>query len=1727
MMRRSGTGRIATRSRRALHRAVTYGALHVNDPNSEWPEPLYTCEPLALYHDLSAQQGAVSLAGHVLAVGAGKLITVVDLNTGATLCKSPRSGRVRCVALSSGGNLLISGSFDSTLEMVDLTAGARLHHHRTTDTVRSVSFSADAKFFAVGSEMPGGGRVRLYDGVSDTLLATWRHAAAVWAVSLQGEGGLLAAAGFDGKLTLYCTATLMPLQAIEYPAPQGLSFVWALRWCEDGSSLALGCWNHRAYIYQLRKNHVRWRRAYECAIKYTQLVNSRASVAEVPAAAGLSRGASGGAAQVAVAPPAPCLVNPSTAPRDDSRKKKVAVISSEPPSVAPAFAPQAADELSGNGFSTFAPTASASGDESSVPPVALSRGSSSSFVMAETSERSSRGNLRSRAPVAEPPAATSFRCRSSSGVAYSGGVTSATSVAEGRAYASLLSLRAVIVRPDKVYAVAPNADASKLFVASRDRTVAMLELPEADGKTEDTAAAPRESTSYMPSEDRRRGTGPALSAAPLPAPRVDVAAMRAEKVGAGAAVLFEKRTDDLVYSVAISPDERVCAYGGRSMNVLVLDAVSGRQLFYVSTSGSIWSVRLLDYSTSPAANPQLKMLYGGEFPHITVIDVNSRKEELHMPVAEGTYGVDLTTQALAYTNGMRASVYGRPGAHYAWHDPPSFHYVSQLLLKQQQRLTTDNYVDLVRNVVQRHPAIVNLKDPTSGVSLVQLAVEGSCHPRIVECLLRVDCRVGLQPNLRGLTAIDTALQLGDASALRALLGALLSGRFSPSPAGMRLVTDAFEALATKYPHEFLHFVSSMPLHSEPEVFLSETQNVRLPHNRPFLVGGDEARCPRGLWEDVLHKYRMEFQEEFAALLQQVVRRNAAAVTDASPNGSVSSGTSLLGGSSGELSLKKQTSYRMQKASLMRQAALAEQSVAHREELERERTTQMPSARMAATRAEGGAKRLRFMSLSGKTGGADRGLPDGEDETRTSGLPGVAACRRASMEAIFHKAAPATAWRRCSAPPAMTPQQLFAQQVEGARDDDGDEDTVADPPGGAQSNRLSAAMRGETEGKQDGKYPRTGFVRVQSGGLQALRIPFEHFAGDPKISKSLFELAHEESRPSPLELVVRAVDATRNYQVFDSIPIKILLTYKWVGFAQRLFYNDLVFFMIHLALTVVFISMSSTKFDIWFDVLLDFEEELDGDRRARLVDNVALLVLWFLTSLISLVNLIYIFGKRRLAKHFVLSLLSDAQKLVNVLYNLGQLIVNVWLLILVGFLNQPSTFVLLQAGNDTRPSFLYNLTVAERVASQSMGAGEFANPAVNICQSMVCLLLFARMIFYFRGFISFGALVFIVVEIFTTMFPFLLFVLVATTGFTLSSQVLMQHLYPEDVTWTSQTRPLFYLLNYGLRFAPPNAQLLDTAAEHSYIGVVYFLFMGCVQLILTNLLVAIMSNRLGQLRGNERLMASHVRAKLVLDLEQALLSRILYNKRSGDADSLKSRTRRRIDARSGIVLLVTRLRARVGLAMQWILQLVFAQEKLPEMQDVRPRWLHVLLPSEQAAAEATSAKTGHGSAEPPPMSSSGGDESSRLLQVERTLEDLRTAVERSNNDVLAKVIGAVEKAIDDKFGQAAEAAQDQMVSSKAMDLTRMRSPAMLHRSSTRSLGRSAMPNASLELIPGTTPSAAEPNGFASFVGSLFHAPPPLPTAPATSTSTSAHPSSTHGRRRVTVMAPAPSASRLQA
>ena len=78
-------------------------------------------------------------------------MSVFDLSTGTTLLKLAREARVRCVALSTDGDLVVIGGFDKKVLVLDMHSGAKLTHlPGADDTVRSVHLSADSRLLALG-----------------------------------------------------------------------------------------------------------------------------------------------------------------------------------------------------------------------------------------------------------------------------------------------------------------------------------------------------------------------------------------------------------------------------------------------------------------------------------------------------------------------------------------------------------------------------------------------------------------------------------------------------------------------------------------------------------------------------------------------------------------------------------------------------------------------------------------------------------------------------------------------------------------------------------------------------------------------------------------------------------------------------------------------------------------------------------------------------------------------------------------------------------------------------------------------------------------------------------------------------------------------------------------------------------------------------------------------------------------------------------------------------------------------------------------------------------------------------------------------------------------------------------------------------------------------------------------------------------------------------------------
>ena len=128
----------------------------------------------------------------------------------------------------------------------------------------------------------------------------------------------------------------------------------------------------------------------------------------------------------------------------------------------------------------------------------------------------------------------------------------------------------------------------------------------------------------------------------------------------------------------------------------------------------------------------------------------------------------------------------------------------------------------------------------------------------------------------------------------------------------------------------------------------------------------------------------------------------------------------------------------------------------------------------------------------------------------------------------------------------------------------------------------------------------GFSKTTRGGLHAARVPFEGFAGGG-------------DGPSCLQLVVNAVGATKEYAVFGSKPMELLLEFKWRGFMRMAFMRELGWFLFNCAVILWFnFSASST-------IHLTRAELLADEWRA----HADLLGLWAATTVLML---IYLYGE---------------------------------------------------------------------------------------------------------------------------------------------------------------------------------------------------------------------------------------------------------------------------------------------------------------------------------------------------------------------------------------------------------------------------------------------------------------------------------------------------------------------
>ena len=184
---------------------------------------------------------------------------MVNTLSGATITNLKRDARTRAGLLSHSGSHLLVGGFDRCVSIVKVDEGARLF--RFKDVLQDVfalaatDHGGDEILVVGGLRTPtasGGGKgvTVVFDAATGTAISRWERAKPVYALALTQEGAQCAVGAYDNQVIVHDVATGAPQQTYTYKSTVGPAFIWSVSFSGCGNRLAVGCWNHRAYVYE-------------------------------------------------------------------------------------------------------------------------------------------------------------------------------------------------------------------------------------------------------------------------------------------------------------------------------------------------------------------------------------------------------------------------------------------------------------------------------------------------------------------------------------------------------------------------------------------------------------------------------------------------------------------------------------------------------------------------------------------------------------------------------------------------------------------------------------------------------------------------------------------------------------------------------------------------------------------------------------------------------------------------------------------------------------------------------------------------------------------------------------------------------------------------------------------------------------------------------------------------------------------------------------------------------------------------------------------------------------------------------------------------------------------------------------------------------------------------------------------------------------------------------------
>ncbi len=173
---------------------------------------------------------------------------------------------------------------------------------------------------------------------------------------------------------------------------------------------------------------------------------------------------------------------------------------------------------------------------------------------------------------------------------------------------------------------------------------------------------------------------------------------------------WRRDSPDYIYSVSISPDGSVAAFGGQHRTVVVVSGKTGETLREIGVSDTIHSLHLMSSPGGDAGGPwasargDMLLVMGGDQKLLTVCNARSGSEVLCLPMEDAVRSVYATHHSVLVGTGRRALMFGKGNTHFGWHDHPSFTVAAALLSHKEHA------VRCVRPMVSVHPGIINSRD---------------------------------------------------------------------------------------------------------------------------------------------------------------------------------------------------------------------------------------------------------------------------------------------------------------------------------------------------------------------------------------------------------------------------------------------------------------------------------------------------------------------------------------------------------------------------------------------------------------------------------------------------------------------------------------------------------------------------------------------------------------------------------------------------------------------------------------------------------------------------------------------------------------------------------------------------------------------------------------------------------------------------------------------------------